>query len=89
MPYTNEKAAHIRARWIEGAALRQLRFGLTYRQIASVMSAISSNISAIPSLHIIEPYLPAFRPKNYIKGKRDKQSACQRYMPGTMYAVQV
>src|SRR5258708_24520596 len=27
MPYTNEKAAHIRARWIEGAALRQLRSG--------------------------------------------------------------
>jgi len=28
MPFTNGKAAYIRARWIEGEALRQLRFGL-------------------------------------------------------------
>ena len=41
MPYTNGKAAHIRARWIEGEALRQLRFGLTYRQIASVLTALA------------------------------------------------
>ena len=41
MPSTNGKAAHIRARWIEGEALRQLRFGLTYRQIASVLTALA------------------------------------------------
>ena len=41
MPYTNGKAAHIRARWIEGEALRQLRFGLTYRQIAAVLTSLA------------------------------------------------
>jgi hypothetical protein len=41
MPSTNGKAAHIRARWIEGEALRQLRFELTYRQIASVLTALA------------------------------------------------
>src|SRR6185312_7237722 len=40
-PYTNGKAAHIRARWIEGEALRQLRFGLTYRQIAAVLTSLA------------------------------------------------
>ena len=39
--YTNGKAAHIRARWIEGEALRQLRFGLTYRQIAAVLTSLA------------------------------------------------
>jgi hypothetical protein len=41
MPFTNGKAAHIRARWIEGEALRQLRFGLTYRQIAAVLTSLA------------------------------------------------
>jgi hypothetical protein len=42
---TNGKPAHIRARWIEGEALRQLRFGLTYRQIARLITDIAQGVT--------------------------------------------
>jgi hypothetical protein len=64
MPFTNGKAAHIRARWIEGEALRQLRFGLTYRQIAAVLTSLARG-EMTPAAAGIEPPSEVTFPPGY------------------------
>ena len=39
--YPNDKQAQLRTRWLEGEALRQLNFGLTYRAIAKVITEVA------------------------------------------------
>jgi len=70
MPYTNGKAAHIRARWIEGEALRQLRFGLTYRQIAAVLTALARGEMTAASAGIDLPPDVTFPPGYTINHQR-------------------
>src|ERR1700682_3271105 len=70
MPFTNGKAAHIRARWIEGEALRQLRFGLSYRQIARLITDIARGTMLPAATGIELPDNVTFPPGYTISHKR-------------------
>jgi hypothetical protein len=64
LKFDKKKDALIRTRWIEGEALRQLRLGLSYRQIAALITALARG-DVLPATAGIELPTNVTFPVNY------------------------